>query len=134
MAATSADKHFSSPPSAGFFLWPATLNPMIRVLLLAALLSPGLADARIKRSQSAKVEFKRQQPCPATGEPKGPCKGWVIDHRIGLCVGGPDIPDNMMWMTVDAAKAKDRWECKPGWEQKLQERSSTESVFPIVSD
>jgi hypothetical protein len=26
----------------------------------------------------------------------------------------------MAWMTVTAAKAKDRWECKPGWEERLR--------------
>lgn len=79
------------------------------------------ADARIKRSQSAKVEFKLANPCPANGAHKGPCKGYVIDHRIGLCVGGPDTAQNMRWMTIETAKAKDRWECRPGWELKLQE-------------
>ena len=85
---------------------------MIRVLLLAALLLPLQADARIKRSTSAKVEFKRQQPCPATGEPKGPCKGWVIDHIQPLACGGEDAPLNMQWQTVAEGKAKDRWERK----------------------
>jgi hypothetical protein len=27
----------------------------------------------------------------------------------------------MRWMRVEAAKAKDRWECKPGWEDRLRE-------------
>lgn len=94
---------------------------MIPALLCFALLLPMTAEARIKRSQSAKVAFKYEHPCPATGARKGPCKGFVIDHRIGLCVGGADIPDNMRWMTVETAKAKDRWECRPGWENKLQE-------------
>jgi len=96
----------------------------MRALLAASAIAVALcaapADARIKRSQSAKVEFKREHPCPATGATKGPCKGYVIDHQIGLCVGGSDTPANMRWMTVEAAKAKDRWECKPGWQEKLR--------------
>jgi hypothetical protein len=83
-------------------------------LLSLALAIAAPASARTKRSQSAKVEFKRENPYPATGATKGPCKGYVIDHHIGLCVGGTDTPTNMRWMTVEAAKAKDRWECKPG--------------------
>ena len=90
------------------------------VLALAMALAPA-ADARTKRSQSAKVEFKLSHPCPADGATKGPCKGYVIDHRIGLCVGGPDTAQNMRWMTVETAKSKDRWECKSGWEGKLHE-------------
>lgn len=81
-------------------------------ILALALLLPVAAEARIKRSQSAKVEFKHEHPCPASGARKGPCKGYVIDHRIGLCVGGPDTAKNMRWMTVETAKAKDRWERK----------------------
>lgn len=96
--------------------------PVILCLVVAlGALSPGPADARIKRSQSAKVAFKYEHPCPSTGARKGPCRGYVIDHRIGLCVGGPDTPSNMHWMAVETAKAKDRWECRPGWEQKLRE-------------
>jgi hypothetical protein len=53
------------------------------------------AEARIKRSQSAKVEFKQQHPCPATGAHKGPCKGYVIGHIKPLACGGPDSPSNM---------------------------------------
>jgi hypothetical protein len=26
-----------------------------------------------------------------------------------------------MWMTRAAAAAKDRWECKPGWPEKLRQ-------------
>ena len=44
---------------------------MIPFLLALALLLPVAAEARIKRSQSAKVEFKRENPCPATGVRKG---------------------------------------------------------------
>ena len=45
-----------------------------------ALITVGLflfstAEARIKRSQTAKVEFKLEQPCPANGATKGLEKG-----------------------------------------------------------
>jgi hypothetical protein len=82
----------------------------LRILLLAvALVSLG-AEAGTKRSQSAKVEFKQQHPCPATGSAKGPCKAYVIDHTKALACGGADAPSNMQWQTVADAKAKDKWE------------------------
>jgi len=40
----------------------------------------------------------------------GPCPGYIIDHVIALKRGGPDIPANMQWQTVEEAKAKDRVE------------------------
>jgi hypothetical protein len=53
----------------------------------------------------------------------------VIDHKQALCVGGADRAENMAWMTVEAAKAKDRWECKPGWEIKLRECNESGACF-----
>ena len=52
--------------------------------LLMVLLTTTYAEIRTKRSQSAKVEFKQQHPCPATGSPKRPCKGYVIDHIVPI--------------------------------------------------
>ena len=80
--------------------------------LAALTLASAPADARIKRSQSAKVEFKASHPCPASGARKGPCKGYVIDHVKALACGGPDAPANMQWQTIAEGKAKDRWERK----------------------
>ncbi len=70
------------------------------------------AEARVKRSQSAKIEFKAEHPCPATGARKGPCKGYVIDHIKPLACGGADAPSNMQWQTVIAGREKDKWERK----------------------
>lgn len=93
----------------------------VRALLLAALaLSvPCAAEAkgrafcaacardnhgRIERSTAAKHVFEAE-----TGHPKG-WPGHVVDHVIALKRGGPDVPANMQWQTIAAAKAKDRWE------------------------
>ena len=62
----------------------------------------------MKRSQSAKVEFKRER--PGTGARRGPCKGYVIDHIKALACGGADAPTNMQWQTVAEGRAKDKWE------------------------
>ena len=81
------------------------------LFIAVCLLSTG-ADARIKRSQSAKVEFKAENPCPANGARKGPCKGYVIDHINPLDCGGADASANMQWQTIAEGKAKDKWERK----------------------
>lgn len=86
------------------------LIAVLTFAISAALSMP--VDARIKRSQSAKVEFKYQHPCPATGARKGPCKGYIIDHVKPLACGGADAPSNMQWQTKADAKAKDKWERK----------------------
>ncbi len=68
------------------------------------------SDGKIKRSESAKYNFKKNNPCPSTGSPSGSCPGYVIDHVKPLKRGGSDHPSNMQWQTESAAKAKDKWE------------------------
>src|SRR5262245_18864813 len=38
------------------------------------------SHGKIKRSEKAKEDFKKQHPCPATGKTHGSCPGYVIDH------------------------------------------------------
>jgi hypothetical protein len=90
-----------------------------RAILLLALLLPFASDARIPRDRSEVRAFRIEHPCPSTGLTRGSCPGYVVDHRIALCVGGLDRRENMQWQTVEDAKAKDKWECSPGWEQRL---------------
>ncbi len=45
------------------------------LLILSLMLTTTHAEALNKRSQSAKVAFKHQHPCAATGSPRGRCKG-----------------------------------------------------------
>ena len=68
------------------------------------------ADGKTIRINSAKTEFKREHPCPATGAKSGACGGYVIDHIVPLACGGADAPSNMQWQTIPEARAKDRWE------------------------
>ncbi len=89
------------------------------LLILSLMLTTIHAEALTKRSQSAKVAFKHQHPCPATGSPRGPCKGYVIDHIVPIACHGADAPNKMQWQTV--AKAKDKWERKGcGKERRLK--------------
>lgn len=80
--------------------------------ILALSLLPQQAFSRIHRSTAVRREFMRMHPCPSTGKKYGGCPGWIADHRVALCKGGPDKPSNLQWQTVAAAKAKDKWECK----------------------
>lgn len=43
-----------------------------------------------------------------TGQARGACPGWQIDHITPLCSGGADRPVNMQWLTVEQHKAKTR--------------------------
>lgn len=90
----------------------------ILVLILAGC-SDAIASSR-HRSASEKFAFRLEHPCPSTGAHRGACPGYVVDHHVALCVGGPDARENMRWMTAAAATAKDRWECRAGWQERLQ--------------
>lgn len=84
--------------------------------LLCLICTATTLEAKQPRSQSTRQSFVRTAPCPATGLPKMPCPGYIIDHVVPLCAGGKDQPDNMQWQTVEAAKLKDRVErrmCNP---------------------
>lgn len=70
------------------------------------------ANGKIKRDPAQVSAFKRTHPCPANGNTKGPCPGYIVDHIKALCVCGKDRPSNMQWQTVVEAKKKDRVECK----------------------
>lgn len=77
-------------------------------------------QGHIARSRRARAAFKRNNPCPATAESKGPCPGYVIDHIKPLACGGEDAPDNMQWQTRAAARAKDRWSATTARNERSQ--------------
>lgn len=62
------------------------------------------------RDPHQRAAFVKAHPCPPTGNVKGRCPGYVVDHIEPLCAGGPDHPSNMQWQTVAEAKKKDRLE------------------------
>ncbi len=57
---------------------------------------PPLRDShgRIKRSAAVKREFERTHPCPIP-RTNGHCVGFVLNHIIPLCRGGPDAAWNL---------------------------------------
>jgi hypothetical protein len=73
------------------------------ILLLAAVSAAG-----VERSRSARAEFARTNPCPATGKISGPCPGYQVDHVRALCAGGTDHASNMAWLTIEEHKRKTR--------------------------
>lgn len=81
----------------------------LRAALILLLAVASMAEAA-PRSRAAVAQFKLQQPCPATGQTRGACPGYVVDHIEPLCANGADAPSNMQWQPADEAKAKDRQE------------------------
>lgn len=68
------------------------------------------AFCKVQRSGAQKNAFKREHPCPANGNNRGRCPGYIIDHIVPLACGGADNPSNMQWQTVQDAKIKDNFE------------------------
>lgn len=90
-------------------------------IVIALLLLTENVQARTHRDPTAVREFRHIHPCPSTGRTTGPCPGYVVDHRVALCVGGADAPFNMRWQSFNQSILKDKWECKIGWEIRLRE-------------
>lgn len=76
----------------------------MRVLLLALLLVASASLEAAPRSHAAVHRFM-----VASGYPHGR-PGYVVDHKIPLCAGGPDTPANMQWQTVAESYRKDAYE------------------------
>lgn len=62
------------------------------------------------RDPSQVRAFRKLNPCPSTGLTTGACPGWVVDHMIPLCAGGPDHPSNMAWQERQQSYRKDKLE------------------------
>lgn len=86
---------------------PALTRRAAVALAVAAIgLAAALAVEGGNRSRAVRAEFMRLQPCPATGQPRGACPGYQVDHRTPLCLGGTDRVDNLQWLSVEAHKRK----------------------------
>lgn len=73
------------------------------------------ADGHILRRADVLAEFRKLYACPSTGQHKGACPGWAIDHVIPLAVGGCDAVRNLQWLpgkikSCGGTVCKDRWE------------------------
>lgn len=77
---------------------------------LAVVLALSTDQADPLRSRALRAEFQRLNPCPATGERRGACPGYEVDHAVPMCLGGPrvDLISNLRWMTVEEHRRKTR--------------------------
>lgn len=73
------------------------------VLLLAAACN---VEARIPRDRAEVRAFRSEHVCPATGQHRGGCPGFHVDHIIPLCAGGPDKRANMQWISKEDHRFK----------------------------
>lgn len=80
----------------------------IILALALALTLPAVTDARIQRSAAEVLAFKRHNPCPSTGQRRGACPGWQVDHTTAICAGGADRRENMQWLTIEEHRVKTR--------------------------
>lgn len=88
---------------------------MLRSVAVASLLLVAFLAHGAPRSAAERLAFVREQPCPATGQRRGACPGYVVDHVQPLCAGGPDSRSNMQWQTrVDGLRkdAEERRLCR----------------------
>lgn len=86
----------------------SSLNSGLRLVTILLMLVTSLqAIPCTERTTAARNAFQRAHPCPSNGLQQGPCPGYVVDHVVPLCAGGPDDPKNMQWQTISAAKEKD---------------------------
>jgi hypothetical protein len=67
------------------------------------------ADAT-ERDPHQRALFMKKHPCPANGNTRGACPGYIVDHIKPLCAGGANHPSNMQWQTRTEAKVKDKKE------------------------
>jgi hypothetical protein len=79
-------------------------------IALSILSQPIPAHAGERRSGWTRAAFQRLYPCPETGERRGACPGWVVDHIEPICAGGADIIENMQWQRRAESIDKDRLE------------------------
>jgi hypothetical protein len=87
-------------------MWTPALLAVSAALSLVALPT----HAETYRHPHQRAAFMKANPCPANGNARGSCPGYVVDHVKPLCAGGRDHPNNMQWQTVADAKIKDRKE------------------------
>ena len=95
------DERICSLLRIALLIWCALI---IWTLLLLA------SCAAAERDPAQVRSFRKSHPCPATGQTDGACPDYVVDHVWSLCLGGPDIPENMKWQRKAESYIKDNYE------------------------
>lgn len=104
------------------------MKEVLRVVFSVFVLCLSLAALGFDRDHRALRAFRLDNPCPTTGQVKGACPGWVVDHIVPLCAGGADKPINMQWQAKAIAKEKDADElrlCR--WIREAYEQRETKN-------
>lgn len=78
------------------------------------------ADGSISRRADVLRSFRNRYPCPSTGQQRGACPGWAIDHVIPLACGGCDAVSNLQWLPVEIKRCRGEL-CKDRWERTIYE-------------
>ena len=58
-----------------------------------------------------RAAFMKVNPCPANGNTRGACPGYIVDYVVPLCAGGVDQM-SMQWQTKADCLIKDAEERK----------------------
>lgn len=105
---------FSGPLNAGAHgrLLPGLLALALAFGAICALADEKKTLATAKRSPATKAEFRKLNPCPATGKKTGACPGWQVDHREALVCGGRDELANLQWLPIAEHREKTKVEVK----------------------
>lgn len=82
----------------------------MRAITLSILSIFAFVGSTEARDISVRQQFRNLHACPVTLKTRGPCPGFVVDHMIPLCAGGPDTIANMQWQDVRTSYAKDNVE------------------------
>jgi hypothetical protein len=84
------------------------LKKFVVAAIIAAMFVAQPVEAAASRSAAVIKEFKEQSVCPSTGfkAVKGKsssyrCPGYVVDHMIPRCAGGPDELYNLVYQKYD---------------------------------
>ncbi len=86
--------------SAQFFAMP-----LLAFVGLLAIAAPSSAPSSQSDQQA---QFQNYSSCPSTGKRGGPCPGYRVGYKVGLCAGGQDRWTNMVWLSESAYREQQR--------------------------
>lgn len=94
------------------------MTPMKFLLAALLLLASCAATARDGRNFNEVRKFRLANPCPVTGEVRGKCPGYEVDHIEARRCGGKDKASNMQWLSIQEHRKKSAREarvCRGKW-------------------
>ena len=93
-------------------------DPALTETRFCGLAIPRDTSNRILRRSDVLLAYRKSVPCPSTGQVRGPCPGWNIDHVWPLARGGCDAVPNLQWLPVEIKRCAAPW-CKDRWERTV---------------